>query len=143
MLSLIRKLAALIAAEPAVFMGALNAVVTALVAFGLHASPGQTAAVTTIAAGIAAIVTAFAARPVSVPVIAGAASTIATAAGAFGLHLTSAQIGAAVPVLSVLLSLLLRQAVMPLVTLKSREAALVKAAALGGHGPEHAAPRVM
>ena len=102
---------------------------TALVAFGLHARPTQTAAVTTIGAAVVAIVTAFATRPVSVPVIAGGVSTIAVAAGAFGLHLSSAQIGAGVPVLALVLSLILRQAVTPLVTLRAQ-----------GHQPEHAAP---
>lgn len=125
-MSLLRRLAALVAGESSVLLYALNAVVTALVAFGVHASPGQTAAVSTIGAAVVAIVTAFATRPVSVPVITGALATIATAAAAFGLHLTSAQIGAAVPVLSLVLSLILRQAVTPLVTLRRQQAAGVK-----------------
>lgn len=128
---MLAKLLKLIAKEPAVFMGALNALVTAWVAFGLRASPGQTAAVTTIGAAVVAIVTAFAARPVSVPVITGAVATIASAAAAFGLHLSTAQIGAGVPVLALVLSLCLRQAVTPLVTIRQQ-----------AHAPEHAAPRL-
>ena len=128
-MAILKRLWTLVVTEPAVFMGALNGIVTALVAFGLHARPTQTAAVTTIGAAVVAIVTAFATRPVSVPVIAGAVSTIAVAAGAFGLHLSSAQIGTGVPVLALVLSLILRQAVTPLVTLRAR-----------GHQPEHAAP---
>lgn len=103
--------------------------VTAWAAFGFRASPAQTAAVATIGTALAAIITAFSTRPVSVPVITGAVSTIAVAAGAFGLHLTSAQIGAAVPVLGLVLSLVLRQAITPLVTLRALQ-----------HKPEHAAP---
>lgn len=136
-MSLIRKIVSLIANESAVVMYGLNALVTAWVAFGFRATPGQTAAVTTIGAAIVTIVTAFATRPVSVPVITGAVATIATAAAAFGLHLSSAQIGAGVPVLALVLSLVLRQAVIPLVTLKRQEAALAWEAAPGSHEPEH------
>jgi hypothetical protein len=107
--------------EPAVLMYAVNAALTALVAFGFHATPGWTGAVTTIAAAVITIVTAAATRPVAVPVITGAVATIASAAAAFGLHLSSAQIGAAVPVLAIILSLVLRQAVTPLATIHARK----------------------
>ena len=109
--------------EPSVVMYAVNALLTALVAFGVHASPGQTAAVATIAAGVITIVTAASTRPVAVPLIVGAVSTVATAAAAFGLHLTSAQIGAAVPVLTIILSLVLREAVTPVATLNAERRA--------------------
>ena len=127
-MNLVRKIVSLVANESAIVLYALSALVTAWVAFGFRASPAQTAAVATIGTAVVAIVTAFATRPVSVPVITGAVATIATASAAFGLHLTSAQIGAAVPVLSLVLSLVLRQAVTPLVTLKRQQA----------HQPEHA-----
>jgi hypothetical protein len=117
---MLRKLLRLIQNEPAVIAYALDALVTAWVAFGFRASPAQTAAVTTIGAALVTIVTAFATRPVSIPVITGAVATIATAAAAFGLHLSSAQIGAGVPLLSLLLSLALRQAVTPLATARAR-----------------------
>jgi hypothetical protein len=137
--TLVRKIAALVASESAVLLYALNALVTAWVAFGFRATPGQTAAVATIGAAVVAIATALATRPVSVPVITGGLASIATASAAFGLHLTSDQTGAAVPVLSLVLSLVLRQAVTPLVTLKRQQAD-----APGHHGaPQHAAPRVM
>lgn len=142
-MNLVRKIAALIAGESSVLMYALSALVTAWVAFGFRATPGQTAAVATIGAAVVAIATALATRPVSVPVIVGAVSTIATAAGAFGLHLTSAQIGAAVPIVSLVLSLVLRQAVTPLMTLRRQEDALGIVARRRGVPPEHAAPRVM
>lgn len=128
-MAVLRRLWALLVTEPAVVLNSLAALVTALTAFGVHASPTQTAAVATIGTALAAIITAFSTRPVSVPVITGAVSTIAVAAGAFGLHLTSAQIGAAVPVLGLVLSLVLRQAVTPLVTLRASR-----------YKPEHAAP---
>ena len=128
---MLNKLLALIRNEPAIFMYALNALVTAGAAFGLHTTPGQTAAVTTIGAAVVTIVTAFTTRPVSVPVITGALATAATAAAAFGLHLTSAQTGAAVPVLGLLLSLVLRQAVTPLVALQGQQPQ-----------PQHAAPKL-
>jgi hypothetical protein len=128
---MLAKLLKLIRTEPAVFMGALNALVTAWVAFGFRASPGQTAAVTTTGVAIVAIVTAFATRPVSVPVLTGSVATIATAAAAFGLHLSSAQIGAGVPVLALVLSLVLRQAVTPLATVRQAQPQVP---------PAHAAP---
>lgn len=132
-----------VAAEPSLIAYSLSALVTAWVAFGFRATPGQTAAVATIGAAVVAIATALATRPVPVPVITGGLASIATAAAAFGLHLTSAQIGAAVPILSLVLSLVLRQAVTPLVTLRRHEDALAIVARRRGGLPEHAAPRVM
>ena len=120
---MLSKLISVLRTEPSVVMYGLNALLTALVAFGAHASPGQTAAVTTIATAVITIVTAASTRPVAVPLITGAVATIATAAAAFGLHLTSAQIGAAVPLLTVVLSLILRQAVTPVATLAAQKLA--------------------
>lgn len=108
--------------EPNVVLYAVGALVTAWVAFGFRASPGQVGAVSVIAAGLITIITALAARPVAVPVVTGAVVTVATAAGAFGLHLSAAQLGSAVPVLSVVLALVLRQAVTPVVTIRRQAA---------------------
>lgn len=107
--------------EPSVIMYAVNAGLTALVAFGLHATPTETGAVTTIAAAVITIVTAASTRPVSVPLITGAVATIASAAAAFGMHLTTAEIGAGVPVLTIILSLVLRQAITPVATLNAEK----------------------
>lgn len=115
--------------EPAVALYAVNSVVAAVVAFGLHLTPTQTAAVTTIATGILALTAASLTRPVTVSAITGAVATVAAAGAAFGLHLTTGQIGAGVTVLSLLLSLVLRQAVTPAARL--RDAALATPAPTG------------
>lgn len=128
-MSQLKRFAVWVSTESSILAYGLNALVTAWVAFGFRASPAQVAAVTTIGAAVCTICTAFAARPVSVPVITGAVATCASASAAFGLHLSAAQIGAGVPVLSLVLSLILRQAITPLVTLRRQEA----------HVPEHAA----
>lgn len=117
---MLSKILSVFKTEPAVVLYSINAALTALVAFGVHASPGQTGAVTTIAAGVITIITAVAARPVVIPTVTGAITTIATAAGAFGLHLTTAQIGAVVPVVSIILALVLRQAVTPVAALNAQ-----------------------
>lgn len=127
-MSWLKRLAGEITREPAVFAWALQALVTAWIAFGFRASAGQSAAVGTIGAAVVTVLTAFAARPVSVPVITGALATVATAAAAFGLHLSSDQVGAAIPVVSLVLSLILRQAVTPVVTIQRQQAAAVEAA---------------
>lgn len=114
------RIISVIRSEPATVMYAVNAVLAAVVAFGVKASPDQVGAVATIAAGLITIVTAITTRPVAVPVITGAVATIATAAGAFGLHLSAQQIGTAVPVLSIVLALVLRQAVTPVASLRAR-----------------------
>jgi hypothetical protein len=115
----VSKLWAEIRSEPAVIVGAVNTIVAALVAFGLHLTATQTGAVTTISTAVLAIIVAAATRPVAVPVITGAVATAATAAAAFGLHLSAAQIGTGVPVLALVLSLVLRQAITPISKLKA------------------------
>ena len=107
------RVISLIRSEPAVILYAASAVLTAVITFGCRATPGQAAAVATIATAAVTIITALTTRPVTIPVVTGAVATIATAAGAFGLHLTTDQIGAAVPVLSIILALVLRQNVTP------------------------------
>ena len=116
----LKRLLALIQAEPAVFVNGLAALVSVLAAFGVRASPHQVAAVATIGTAVAAIVTAWMTRPVQVPVIIGAVTSIAVASAAFGLHLSAAEIGAAAPLVSLVVSLLLRQALTPVASLPKR-----------------------
>ena len=116
----LKRLLALIKAESAVIAYAISAGVTAWAAFGFRAPAHDVAAVEMIAAALVTILTAFATRPVAVPVVTGAVVEIATAAGAFGLHLTAAQLGALTPVVSIVVSLLLRQAVTPVVSIAKR-----------------------
>ena len=116
----LKRLLALIQAEPAVFVNGLAALVSVLAAFGVRASPHQVAAVATIGTAVAAIVTAWMTRPVQVPVIIGAVTSIAVASAAFGLHLSAAEIGAAAPLVSLVVSLLLRQALSPVASLPKR-----------------------
>lgn len=116
----LQKIADWVKGESAVIMYALNAAVTAWVAFGFRASPDQVAAVALIGTAVITAVTAFATRPVSVPVITGAVAAIATSSAAFGLHLTAAQIGAAAPLFSIILSLVLRQAITPVANIPQK-----------------------
>ena len=116
-MAILKRLLALIQAEPAVFVNAAGAIVSVVAAFGVRASPHQVAAVATIATAVAAIVTAWMTRPVQVPVIIGAVTSVAVASAAFGLHLSSAEIGAVAPLVSIVVSLLLRQAITPVVSL--------------------------
>jgi hypothetical protein len=101
--------------EPAVIAWAVNGGIAAILAFLVHLTPTEIAAITTITTAAAAVVTAAQARPIAVSVITGAVVTIATAVGAFGLNLPTATIGAAVTALSGLLGLLFRQNLTPLV----------------------------
>ena len=110
----VQRLALLARREPAISAWALSAAAVAWAAFGFRAPPHDVAAVSLIGTAIATILTALAARPVSVPVITGAVTEILTASAAFGLHLTSAQIGVATPLVSIVVSLLLRQALTPI-----------------------------
>ena len=116
----LQKFVRWLAAESAVIAYALSAGVTAWAAFGFRAPAHDVAAVEMIGAALTGIATAFATRPVSVPLITGAVLEIATAAGAFGLHMTAAQLGALTPVVSIVVALLLRQAVTPVVAGKKR-----------------------
>ena len=80
-------------------------IATALAAFGFSASPHVTAAVATIAQGLAAIVTAFMVRPVRIPVITGGLTTAAVGLGTFGLHITSSEITVVMTVVAAVLGL--------------------------------------
>ena len=117
-MSQIQRLARWVGSESAVLLYSLSAAVTAWGAFGLRATPHQVAAISLIGTALVTGITAFATRPVSIPVVTGALTAIATASGAFGLHLSAAQIGAAMPVLSIVLALVLRQAITPVAALR-------------------------
>lgn len=99
--------------EPAVIVYAVNALVAALVAWGLDLSDEQTGAINTIVTGVLAAVVAAMTRPVTVSAITGAAATVLAALGAFGLELSAEQIGSSVALGSIVLALLLRQNVSP------------------------------
>lgn len=99
--------------EPAVIVYAVNALVAALVAWGLDLTDEQTGAINTIVTAVLAAVVAAMTRPVSVSAITGAAATLMTALAAFGLDLSAEQIGTSVTVGSIILALLLRQNVSP------------------------------
>jgi hypothetical protein len=116
----LQRLTRWLAAEPAVILYAISAGVTAWAAFGFRTPAHGVAAVEMIGAALVTLITAFATRPVSVPIVTGAVSELATAASAFGLHMTAAQIGALTPVVSIVVALLLRQAITPVVSMKKR-----------------------
>lgn len=100
---------------PAGYLYALNTVVALVVAFfpGLHVTHTQTAAITTIATAVLAVVTALMTRPPAVPVIAGALGTMLVAAGAFGLHLTDGQTATLVAFVSLAVAFFTHQNVTP------------------------------
>lgn len=104
--------------EPAVAAWAADGGIAALVAFVFHVNSTEEAAVTTICTALAAIYTAFRARPVSVSVLTGAIATIATAAGAFGLHLPPGEIATGVTALTAILALIFRANLSPKAALK-------------------------
>src|SRR5690606_39910980 len=99
--------------EPAVIVSAVNALVAALVAWGLDLSDEQTGSINTIETGVLAAVVAAMTRPVTVSAITGAVVTLLAALGAFGLELSAEQIGSSVALGSIVLALLLRQNVSP------------------------------
>ena len=116
----LKRLLALLRAEPAVLANGLAAVASVWAAFGFRAPAHDVAAVATIATAVAGIVTAFLTRKVSVAAITGAVTTICVASAAFGLHLSGAEIGALAPLVSIVVSLLLRQAQTPVVSMPRR-----------------------
>jgi hypothetical protein len=104
--------------EPAAALFAVNAGLSPLFALILHWPHTQVAAAATISAALAALVTAFKARPVAVPAMLGAAATIATAAAAFGLNLSPAEIAAGSSALNLLLAFLFRANLVPVANLR-------------------------
>ena len=108
--------------EPAVWLYALQAILAALVAFGVFGLTEDSAAwVLTIGNGVMALVVAIVTRPFVVGALTGAVQTVLTGAIAFGLPWTEVQTGAAIAALSVILGLILRP------NLEPRETALTRA----------------
>lgn len=105
LLQLVGKGITALRADPALAAQAVTALATALAAFGFSASPHVTAAVATIAQGLAAIVTAFLVRPVRIPVITGGLTTMAVGLATFGLHITSSEITVVMTVVAAVLGL--------------------------------------
>jgi formate hydrogenlyase subunit 3/multisubunit Na+/H+ antiporter MnhD subunit len=99
--------------EPAVIVYSVNALVALLVAYGLDLSQEQTAAVSSIATAVVAIIVTVMTRPIVVSALTGAVTTLMTAVAGFGLEFTADQIGATVTVLSIVLGLVLRANVTP------------------------------
>ena len=110
---LLARLRVLLAAEPAVAAWAANGGLALILGYVAHLSSVQEAAVTTIATALAAVFTAFRARPVAVSVLTGAIATAVTASAAFGLHLPAEVIAASVSLLSAVLGLVFRQNLTP------------------------------
>jgi hypothetical protein len=101
--------------EPVILAWAVNGGLAALLAYAVHLTSTQEAAVTTITTSVVAVITACKTRPVEVAVITGAVSTIAVASAAFGLHLPASSTATMMTLLGALLSLVLRQAQTPAV----------------------------
>lgn len=108
--------------ESVVILYVANVAVALLVSWGLKLTPAQVGAVTTITSALVTIITAFAVRPVTVPLIKGAATTLLVAFSAFGLHLSTSQIGYSTAALSIIVGLLLRQNVTPAAQAKTATA---------------------
>lgn len=98
--------------EPAVYLQVVNAVVAALVAFGVLNGTWADA-VGIAASGVVAVVTAVMTRPVVVSAITGGVQTLLTAVALVGAPITEQQSGALLTVLAVVLGLVLRQNVTP------------------------------
>lgn len=101
MISLLRR-------EPVVLAGtALPFLTVVLTAFGVHATPTQTAAIATAVTAVLGLISAALVQPVPIAAIHTALAALVVAAGSFGLHLDPAQTalltGAAVSVLGSLL----------------------------------------
>lgn len=118
MSSIIKRLRALLAYEPAATAWALNGGIAIVFAYLFRFTKTEEAAAATIVTGLATIYTAFRARPVAVPLVVGALTTIVTAAGTFGLHASPQVISVALSVVSGVLALLFRQNLTPAAALK-------------------------
>jgi uncharacterized membrane-anchored protein len=107
------KFARWVSQDAPLLLYGVNVLLTALVAFPIGASQTVTAAVTTIAAAVITGISAFATRPVRIPVITGSVATILTAGAAFGLHLPAQVIGSFIPALAFGLALVMREHISP------------------------------
>lgn len=118
MSSLLARVRALLAYEPAVLAWALNGGIAMLVTYAFGFSRTWEAATATIVTGLAAVYTALRARPPVVPAAIGALTTIVTAAAVFGFHPSSHAIAIGTSVASVVLSLVFRSNLTPKAALK-------------------------
>lgn len=118
MSSLIARLRALAAMEPAVLAWALNGGVAVVLAFAFHLTKTQEAAAATIVTALAAAYAAARTTKPQVSVIVGALVTGVTAAAAFGLHMSPQVISIGTSIVSGLLALLFRQNLTPKAALK-------------------------
>lgn len=94
--------------EPVIAAWAVNGSLALLLGDVIHITSTQEAAVTTIATGVVALVTALRTTPFVLSAFAGALTTMFVAAATFGLHLSPEAIGIAVAIISTAVSLLLR-----------------------------------
>lgn len=111
--SLFSRLKQLLAMEPVLVAWLLNGGVAALLAFVLHLSKTETAAITTIVTALVTIYTAAKTKPARVSVIAGSLTTLLVACSAFGLHLSASMISTIVVVLAAVIPQLIRMHVSP------------------------------
>jgi hypothetical protein len=130
--SLLARLKALAAYEPAVMAWAASGGLAVVCAFLFHLSSNQEAAVTTISTAAAAAYAAAMARPVSVPAILGALVTAVTAAAAFGLHPSAGQIGVGEAIVSGLLALGFRANLRPAAAISRPHGEHVRLSGTGG-----------
>jgi hypothetical protein len=92
--------------NPASIIFGVNAIVAMIVAYGVHLTNTQTAAITVIVTAVLTILTAATTRPVGLQLITGAVTTIAAALAAFGTHhLSAVQVSTGVAVLSIILGI--------------------------------------
>jgi hypothetical protein len=104
----------LLGRDPSAILYGVQAVLAALVSFGVFGLTADSAAwVLTITSGVFALITAVVTRPVAVSLVTGAIKTMLTGAVAFGLPLTEAQMGAGISALTIVLGLLLYGNVSP------------------------------
>lgn len=103
--------------EPVALSWGLNGGIALVLAFAFHLGKDQEAAAATIVTALAALWSAFQARPVSVSVVTGILATIAGALAAFHFHVPADATALVDAALSVLLPLLIRANVVPVAAL--------------------------
>lgn len=130
MKSLLARLRALLAYEPAVAGWITSGGLAVVLAFVFHASKTEEAAITSIATALAAAYAAFRTRPLPVGVLVGALATAVTAWSAFGFHVSATQLGAGEAIASGILALLFRSNVTPKAALKAKAVAPIQ---VGSH----------
>lgn len=103
MSSLLAKIRAILATEPAAWwVTGLGTAVALIVAFA-HLNAVQAGTLSALATAVGTVITAVLARPVNVAVIAGAAATILQSLVIFNVHMSSAEIAALVQIVNLFL----------------------------------------